>query len=257
MEAAQVAASRGHKVTLMEKGAKLGGQLLMAAFPPAKQELALAVKYLAAQLEKTGVNVKLDCEATPETVEDFKPDAVVIATGGLPRLPSELPKPGSKKIVTAWDVLSGRIQVNGNVLVIGGGQVGCETADFITNPTNDMTPGADRVTIMEYLDNVVLDERGLQRSLLVRRLMEKGVRIITCAECLEVLEDGARYRRDGKEETMRGFDAVVLAMGTVPCDPLSEKLEGSPFSLYVIGDAKQPRKGSDAIAEGWEIGSTI
>ncbi len=257
MEAARVAALRGHQVTLMEKVAKLGGQLLMAAFPPTKQEFTLVVKYLATQLEKAGVNVKLNCAVTPEMVEEFKPDAVVIATGGLPHVPSDLPKPGRGKVVTAWDVLSGSTQVSGEVLVIGGGQVGCETADFIAHPVNDMTPGADRVTIMECLDNVVLDERGPQRSLLVQRLLEKGVRIITGAECVEVMEDGARYRRDDKEETIRGFDAVVLAMGTVPYDPLSEKLKDSPFSLHVIGDAKQPRKASDAIAEGWEVGRSI
>ena len=257
MEAAQVAASRGHQVTLMEKGAKLGGQYLMAAFPPTKQEFTLGVKYLANQLEKTGVKVELNRDVTPEMVKEFMPDTVVIATGGLSRVPSDLPGTNRENVVTAWQVLSGQVLVSGEVLVIGGGQVGCETADFIAHPVNDMMPGQNRVTIVEMLDNVYLDELGPQRSLLIQRLLEKGVGIITGAECVEVIEDGVKYRKDGKEETLRGFNAVVLAMGTIPNDQLSEKLKGTSFSVHVIGDAKEPRKSKDAIAEGWEIGRSI
>ena len=107
------------------------------------------------------------------------------------------------------------------------------------------------------LDNVCLDELGPQRSLLIQRLLEKGVIIVTGAECMEVLEDGVKYRKDGEEEILRGFNSVVLAMGTTPNDQLSEKLEGHSFSVHVIGDAKEPRKSKDAIAEGWEIGHSI
>jgi len=160
-------------------------------------------------------------------------------------------------VVTAWDVLSGRVQVNGEVLVIGGGQVGCETADFITHPVNDMTPGANRVTIMGRRDNVVLDEFGPQRSFLIRRLVDKGVKIMTHTECVEVLEDGVRYRKNGKEGTIRGIHTVVLAMDTIPNDQLSQKLKGAAFAVHVIGDAKEPRKAKDAIAEGWEVGRSI
>jgi 2,4-dienoyl-CoA reductase-like NADH-dependent reductase (Old Yellow Enzyme family)/thioredoxin reductase len=257
MEAAQVAASRGHQVTLMEKGSKLGGQLLMAAFAPMKQEFTLAVKYLANQLKKTGVKVELNREVTPKVVDEFKPDAVVIATGGLPIVPSDLAGTKRKSVVTAWDVLSGRVQVLGEVLVIGGGLVGCETADFIAHPVNDMMPGAKRVTIMELMDYIVRDELGPQRTVLIRRLLEKGVRIITKAECLEVLEDGVRYCIDGKGATLRGFNTIVLALGTTPNNKLSEKLKNRPFPVYVIGDAKEPRKSREAIAEGWEIGRSI
>ena len=257
MEAAQVAASRGHQVTLMEKASKLGGQYLMAAFPPTKQEITLGVKYLANQLEKTGVKIELNRDVTPEMVKEFKPDAVIIATGGLPCIPSDLPGTNRENVVTAWEVLSGQVLVSGEVLVIGGGQIGCETADFIAHPVNDMTPGQNRVTIIEMLDNVCLDELGPQRSLLIQRLLEKGVIIVTGAECMEVLEDGVKYRKDGEEEILRGFNSVVLAMGTTPNDQLSEKLEGHSFSVHVIGDAKEPRKSKDAIAEGWEIGHSI
>jgi len=257
MEAAQVAAARGHKVTLMEKGSKLGGQYLMAAFPPTKQEFTQAVKYFANQLEKTGVKVELNQEVTSKTVKEFNPDMVVIATGGLPRVPSNLPGTNRKNVVTAWDVLSGKALVTGEVLIIGGGLVGCETADFIAHPLNDMMPGQNRVTIIEMLDSVCLDELGPQRSLLVQRLMEKGVKIITGAECVEVLEGGVKYRKGGKEETLRGFNNIVIAVGTVSNNQLSEKLKGASFSVHVIGDAKEPRKSRDAIAEGWEVGRSI
>ncbi len=257
MEAAQVAASRGHQVTLMEKASKLGGQYLKAAFPPTKQEITLGIKYLTNQLEKTGVKVKLNRDVTPEMAKEFKPDAVIIATGGLPYIPSNLPGTDRDNVVTAWQVLSGQVLVTGEVLIIGGGQIGCETADFIAHPVNDMAPGQDRVTIIEMLDNVCLDELGPQRSLLIQRLLEKGVTIITGAECTEVLEDGVKYRKNGEEEILRGFNSVVLAMGTIPNDQLSEKLEGQSFSVHVVGDAREPRKSKDAIAEGWAIGHSI
>ena len=257
MEAAQVAASRGHDVTLMERDEKLGGQLKMAAFAPMKQELTLVIKHLASKLKENGVKVKLNQEVTQKTVDEFEPDTVVISTGGLPNIPPNLMGANGGKVVTAWDVLSGRVQALGEVLVIGGGQVGCETADFITHPVNDMSPGANRVTIVEYRDNVILDELSPNRNVLIQRLLEKGVRIITRTECLEVLEDGVRYCRDGKEDTLRGFDSVVLAIGTVPNDELSEKLKGNSFSVHIIGDANKPQKAKDAIAEGWEIGRSI
>lgn len=256
MEVAQVAASRGHKVTIMEKEAKLGGQLLIAAVPPAKQEFTMAVQYLVNQLEKTGVKVELNREVTREIVENFKPDAVVIATGGLPSIP-KVSGIDLKNVVTAWDVLSGKVLVSGEVLVIGGGQVGCETADFIAHPDNDMMPGQNRVTIMEMLDFPCMDEMAPQRGLLIERLIQKGVKIITGAKCIELLEDGARYDKGGKEETIAGFAFIVLAMGAVSNNQLAAKLKGAKYPIHVIGDAKVARRAKIAIAEGWEVGRTI
>jgi 2,4-dienoyl-CoA reductase-like NADH-dependent reductase (Old Yellow Enzyme family)/NADPH-dependent 2,4-dienoyl-CoA reductase/sulfur reductase-like enzyme len=256
LEAARIAALRGHEVTLMEKGAKVGGQYLLAAVPPTKHEFTLGTKYLTEQAKLAGVKVELNREVTAETVKEFKPDAVVIATGGKPWVP-DMPGTNRENVLTAWDVLSGKNLVCGEVLVIGGGLVGCETADFIAHPVNDMMPGQIRVTIVEMLDNLCMDELGPQRALLIQRLTTKGVKIITGAKCTEIVEDGIKYMKSGKEDFLRGFSCIVLAMGTVSNEPLSEALKGSSFPVYIIGDAKKPRRSKDAIAEGWEIGRSI
>ena len=109
LAAAGVAAKRGHRVLLMEKGSKLGGQLLIASVPPLKQELTQAVQYLVSQAVKAGVTLKVSNEATPEEVRRLKPDVVILATGGVPVIPKEIPGSDGKNVVTAWDVLTGQV----------------------------------------------------------------------------------------------------------------------------------------------------
>jgi NADPH-dependent 2,4-dienoyl-CoA reductase/sulfur reductase-like enzyme len=257
LEAARVAALRGHQVTLMEKGPKLGGQLLIACFPPMKQEYTLSIQYLVGQVYKAGVKVQLNQEATPEVINKLRPDLVVIATGALPLIPEEIPGIEGKKVVTAWDVLRGKVLAGPRVLVIGGGKVGCETADFLAHPVDDLTPKGNRVTIVEALDNVALDELTVARSLLVQRLKNKGVEIITEAKVVEILPDGIRYLTGNQEVTLGGMDTIVLAMGARPDNTLNQKLRGISIPIQTIGDAKQPRTVLEAIAEGWEIGRMI
>ncbi|MGB2854885.1 MAG: FAD-dependent oxidoreductase, partial [Dehalococcoidia bacterium] len=138
MEAARVAAVRGHEVTLYEKQNELGGQLIVAAMPPYKQELALLSRYLTHQLEKGTVQVKTGVEVTPELVEVERPDAVIIATGSVHLIP-EIPGMSTSKVVTAVDVLSGGVDTGERVVVIGGELVGCETADFLSQQGKKVT----------------------------------------------------------------------------------------------------------------------
>lgn len=255
MKAACVAALRGHRVTLVERTSKLGGQLLLAAFPPMKQEYTCLVQYLARRVEKAGVKVELNKEVDGAFLNAFQPEVVVMATGAVPWVPEVIPGINQKQVVTAWDVLAGRTLVGPEVVVVGGGKVGCETADFIAHPVDDLTPKGNRVTIVEMLENVALDEKSMARSLLIQRLKGKGVQIIVGAKVVEVLPDGVKYLKGGREETLRGMDHIVLAMGARAEDGLREKMAGIP--VFLIGDAKQPRTAVEAIAEGWEIGRKI
>jgi NADH dehydrogenase FAD-containing subunit len=113
------------------------------------------------------------------------------------------------------------------------------------------------VTVIEMLDNVALDERSSWRSLLIQRLRAKGVEIITGAKVVEILPDGVKYIQAGLEKAIRGMDTIVVAMGTAPNDALVERLRGVSTHLLVVGDAKEPRRALEAIAEGDEIGRTI
>ena len=255
MEAARMAALRGHRVTLMDKSAKLGGQLLLASFPPMKQEYTCLIQYLVRQVEKAGVRVALNKEVNSAIVNSFQPEVIVMATGAIPWVPKDIPGINQKNVVTAWDVLAGRIVVGPQVIVVGGGKVGCEVADFIAHPVDDLTPKSNRVRILEMLENVALDEKSMARSLLIQRLKGKGVEIIVHAKVVEVFPDGVKYIKEGREETLRGVDHIVLAMGAKSENALWEKIGGIPS--FLIGDAKQPRTAMEAIAEGWEIGRKI
>jgi len=257
LAAAGAAAKRGHHVVLMERGHKLGGQLLMASVPPLKQELTQAVQYLVSQAVKAGVTFKVSNEATLDAVKKLRPDVLILATGGMPILPKEIPGSNGKNVVTAWDVLSGQALAGPQILVVGGGTVGCETADFLAHPVNDLKPGGNRVTVIEMLDNVALDERSSWRSLLIQRLRAKGVGIITSARVVEILPDGVKYIQAGLEKEIRGVDTIAVAMGTKSNHALAEALKGVCPVVRVIGDAKEPRKALEAIAEGAEVGQTI
>ncbi|MCK5181172.1 MAG: FAD-dependent oxidoreductase, partial [Dehalococcoidia bacterium] len=149
VQAAIVAAQRGHKVTLFEKDTKLGGQLNIAALPPFKGDILPWIDYLVSQLEKAGVKVKLNTDTTAEMVIEGNPDAVVIATGGIPLMP-EIPGIDKSNVVTAQDVLSGKAKAGQNVVIIGGGMVGCETGHYLVEQGRT-------VTIVEILRRMAND----------------------------------------------------------------------------------------------------
>jgi len=181
---------------------------------------------------------------------------VVLAIGGIPLIP-EIPGTDGKNVVTAWDVLSERVFPEPNAVIIGGGKVGCEAADYVAHIVDDLRPGGNRVTVIEMLDNVVLDDFSPWRSVLIQRLKSKGVKIITRAKVTQILPNGVKYRKDSADESLRGMNHIVLAMGTRSNNAPVEKLQGSPIPIYVIGDAKEPHTALEAIAEAWKVGRKI
>ncbi len=257
MKAASIAALRGHSVSLYEKEVKTGGQFNLAAVPPLKQELCKITRYLTIQAEKSGVDVQLNAEVTPELVEKVKPDVFVAATGGEP-LVLDLPGIDGKRVVTAHDVLAGKVDIlPGKVLIIGGGMVGCETAEYMYKKGDNPLIGNTDVTIIEMLDDVALDISVESRSLLLQRMRKDGIKIMSKTKVKEFLEDGVLIEKNGKEQTIRGIDRIVLSMGVRPVDNLSKNLNEKVDEVYVIGDAKQARNILAAIVEGDEVGRKI
>jgi len=250
MEVARVAALRGHEVCLYEKEEKLGGQFALAAIPPCKQEITKIINYLSVQIKKTGVKVALGKKVTEKIIDELQPEVVIIATGASPLIP-EIPGVRGERVVTAHDVLRGKVPPVRRALIVGGGMVGCETADFLGEIMGC------RVTLVEALPRVAQDVGDATRYFLLQRLAQKKANIITSALVKQLTNDGAILERNGEEETLSGFDAIVLAMGVVPVNELAVKIQGKIKEMYVIGDAKQPRKALDAIAEAAEIGRKI
>ncbi|MBA7626132.1 NADH oxidase [subsurface metagenome] len=242
LEAAWVAAARGHNVTLYEKNSALGGQYRIAAIPPFKQDIARAISYYIHMCKKYGVVFKMGTEATAKQILADKPDAVIIATGGEPIMP-DISGINGNRIAIAWDILEGKKQAGNKVLIVGGGMVGCEVADFLGEHLHN-------VTLIEMLSEIAPDVPLSARYFLLQRLKEYGVQVETGAKVKEFLEDGVIAERDGREIYLVGFDTIVLALGVKSVNTLKEKLEGKISELYVIGDAVTPRKAIDAIEEG-------
>ncbi|MGB4564841.1 MAG: NAD(P)/FAD-dependent oxidoreductase [Dethiobacteria bacterium] len=253
LEAARVASLRGHQVTLLEKEDRLGGQINLAAAAPFKQELTKWVVYLSGQVEKNGVKVELNREATPELVAQLKPDAVIVATGAKALIP---PIKGVDKtqVVQGHEILkANEIITSGRVLIIGGGTVGCELAETLLHSAL----GPMEVTIVEMLPEVAADEIPNNRIPLLKRLAARGVAILTSTEVKEIADDGVIVEQDGEEKVLKGFDHIVLSCGSQPFDPLSEKLKELVPQVLVVGDANSPRKALQAVAEGAAAGREV
>ncbi|MBN1615426.1 MAG: FAD-dependent oxidoreductase [Deltaproteobacteria bacterium] len=258
LEAARTAASRGHRVVLFEKDRKLGGQIGLAGVPPFKQEIVQSIKYLSRQAEKAGVEVRLGEKAGTETAEALQADVVIVAAGAVPKVAADIPGITNERVVTAWDVLAGKGALNAReVVIIGGGDIGCEVADFLAEPGDNLTVPRISVTILEMMRRVAREMPLQSRHLLMERLRRKGVRIITSAKVREIGDEGVIFVRNGIEETTGKADCIVLAMGSESVDGLSQAFRDAGKEVHVIGDALKPRSLLEAIAEGREIGCKL
>lgn len=245
MQAAAVASSRGHEVTLMEKEEHLGGQLLLAAIPPHKEELAAFTNYLIGQLAQKKVRVKLGEKATRESVEGQKPDVVVIATGALP-ITAPISGADAEKVIASWDALAHPGQLGNQVAVIGGGLVGCDVACFIAGQ-------GKTVTLIEQLESVALDTGSATRKFLIQKLREKNITVILGAEARAIREEGVSFLQNGQTQVLAA-DTVVLAVGARSNRELLDALGNARIEVYAIGDCVAPRKMAQANAQGYNLG---
>ena len=249
MQAAIVAARRGHRVTLFEKDAKLGGQLNIAALPPFKGDIFPWINYLVNQVDKAGVEVRLNTDATAEIVTEGNPDAVVIATGSIPAMP-DIPGIDKSNVVTAQDVLSGKATTGQNVVIIGGGMVGCETGHYLEEQ-------GKTVTIIEILKRMANDMLFMTRRRLMDALRSKNVTLLTSVTCEGVGEDSIRVTTaEGERKTIQA-DTVILAVGYKANERLYKALEGKVPEIRCIGDSSQPRRILEAIDEGYRTGLAL
>lgn len=244
LEAARVAADRGHAVTLFEQSDRLGGQLELASRTPHKEEFADVIRHFVLMAERAGVDIELGTRATAEGLTAEDPDAVVVATGGVP-LPVEFPGLEKTHWLRASDLLEGTATVpTRSALVVGGGLVGLETADYLT------ARGVD-VTVVELLDRVGGEMDPLARSMLLGRLENSDVVIHTGVRVVRLTPAAVVAEKNGRE-IMIGCETVVLAVGVRSDRELAEALEGSGLPVYVVGDAVEPRGAGAAIREGFE-----
>lgn len=256
MEAAFVAAKRGHHVVLCEKDAELGGLMRIAAVPIAKQDLTRLIQYMARRLEGAGVDVRLNCAVDQAMLEgEFKGYEVIAGAGAQPIVVPAFT--GFKQWMTADDVLAGRAFPGRKIVVIGGGSVGCETADYLAPLVNDLYPRNREITLLEMAPGVMASESGPGRSLLVQRMMAKGVQMICGAKVEKVDESSIWYTKDGQQHCIADADTLVLAMGYKADPALEEMLKAAGASYHLIGDANKVGTIKDAIGAGYETAKAL
>ena len=235
MYAAMMCAKRGHDVILLEKNTELGGHFLVASYPPAKGEIAPAVRSLIVRCYGGTV--------TPVLVEELSPDAVIVATGSVPLI---LPIPGLADCgyINAEDMLTGKQNVGKKVLIVGGGMVGAEAAEHLVERGHL----CDIVEMKPVVGEDIMPE---PRKYIMASLEEHKVGQFTNAKVSQFFTDGVEYTStvDGSVGQLRGYDNVVLAMGYRSNNTLSAELEKFLPQVIVIGEARQA-PGNSMIATG-------
>ena len=253
LEAATWLARRNHRVVLYEKGPRLGGQIWLAGRPPQKEEIHTLAEYLIRQVKKSGVEIHLQREVTPELVLQQRPDLVIVATGGRQIQPSSIPISPQRVCVPAWKILSERMEkLNEPVVVLGGGFVAAEVTDYICNQ------GLARdVTIVEMREAIAFDLEPSFRQMLLEKLQKFGVKmfprfLIEEVTATEVIGKNLENHRPSKLKA----GTVVVALGTESVDFPGEALRRAGIKVLVIGDAREPGGIAEAVRDGFWAGTT-
>ncbi len=240
MEAANIAATKGHSVTLYEQSNNLGGNGIIATKPPYKSELMPLIDHLSYMLNKNNINVKLNSKVDMDTINSEKPDVVILASGSTPIVP-RIPGVDNDNVVSAEAVLLGNKVVGNKVVVIGGGMVGVETAEFLTEQNKE-------VTVVEMADEILKDMSPTLKVGLLGRVSNSTIKVFT-GEKVQEIKDHVVIT---DKQIIDTADNIVLAMGYKSNNELVSLLEENNVNYKVIGDAVKARKIYQAVKEGFE-----
>ena len=240
MYAAYQLARKGHQVDLYEASDVVGGQMRLAAVPPGKGDITQMVRNEITLCNKYGVKVHLNTLVDNQKVKDEQPDVLIIATGAKPLRPNIK---GIENTINAIDVLDGKVQCGKKALVIGGGLVGCETADFLGERGFE-------VAVVEGREDIAMDIISEHKIYLLKSFKENNIQVHTNSMVKEIKADGIIVDHQGQEETLSGFDSIVLALGSASYQPFEENLVKEQ---YVLGDATKARRAIDALREAREL----
>ena len=248
LEAAYSAWNNGHRVTLLEAEKMLGGQLNLASSAPGRSEIENLRNFLIKRLDETDVAVVTGQKATVAQIEPYRPDLVICATGARPR-PFELPGLENMISMTAWEAIAGATGLASPCLVVGGGLVGCEAADYVSEHGLN-------VIIVEVLPTLASDGDGDTQAYYDMKFSKNEVAVYTSTRIDRIENSAVVMEKDGETITLP-IQSVVLAVGAKPVDKLYDELAAAGFSCVKIGDCMSPRRILDAVNEGFQAGCSL
>jgi 2,4-dienoyl-CoA reductase-like NADH-dependent reductase (Old Yellow Enzyme family)/thioredoxin reductase len=242
MQAALTATQRGHRVTLCEKDSALGGGLRFTRYVDFKADIQYWLRQMEKKLASFNVDVRLNTPVIPEFVDQFAPDALIIAIGAEPIIPP-IPGVDSPHVIPGAKMYDKAVDFGRRAIVVGGGLVGCEAATELKNRGLD-------VTVVEMLPRVAGGCGEAQSNAV--RVGLKGVKVMVNTRCVRITAEGVRVQAEGQDETLLQADSIILSTGMISRSALvDELLQARVPETYNIGDSLSPRKMGDAIKEAY------
>lgn len=249
MQAAIVASQRGHDVELWERSDALGGQTKLASLAPFKGEMAEALRYLKHALEKSSARVKLKKQAGMSDILSYGPDAVIVATGSKAGC-LNVSGADSDAVMDVRSVYEKPDTVGRNVVIIGGGETGCETAEWLAELGR-------QVTVVEMLPEILVKMKKIPRGRLLSRLAEKGIDILTKARATSIETDKVCVIKENGEACMPPADTVIMAVQPISDNALYKALHGKVREAIAIGDAASTGTIGSALRSATEVALQI
>lgn len=250
LKAAITLKKRGHNPILMEAGDSLGGQFVLAGKAPRKKEMEDAVLLMARQAEKLGVDIRLNTKVTAETIREMKPHTFINAIGAEPLIPN-IPGKELACVTNAHDVLAGTREISGKVVVIGGGLVGTEAAEFAA-------ARGCKVTILEMLPEIAADLGSVRKACVLENVYAAGI-VPVCEATVKEIQDGKVIAEKAGEMLTFDCDHAVIAIGSKSrCGKeLEEACRESGVAYFCVGDAYGARRALNAVREAFDVALTF
>lgn len=249
LEAAIVAAERGHEVVLCDKNEELGGLLRYAKTVPFKKETVQYVNYLTGMVKRLGVDVRLNTEVTPYFVREMDPDMTIAAVGSKAIIPDFK---GVENACPIMDYHLGKTQPGDKVAVIGGGLAGTEAAI-------ELAMEGKKVTLIEMASDIANGANSIHKPHLMRKIatLTDNLTVLRKTTCKEITESGVVCTDKDGQEVKVDADTVIISVGMTPLREVADELEAVSRDFRRIGDCKRVRQIGDAVREGYDAAMNI
>jgi 2,4-dienoyl-CoA reductase (NADPH2) len=223
--------------------------MVLASEMPYKGKMRRFIHYMIKQVINENVRIRLGTKATASNVTEDKPDVVVIATGATRRV-ADLPGHEKMHVITAEDVISSEMEIGDTIVIVGGGQVGCEVAEYLADQGKDVTAVEMRGMLANGMETA-------HKKHLLNRLSMAGISIVLEAKATQAVEQGLIISTEEGRRELLVCDAIVMATPPIPDRELYNSLQGAIPELYLVGDCLEAGRISGALLEGIRVGREI